>query len=257
METNIINFIHEGQTKIKITSAHENDEQFSKRVNHEVMFRKIIYDCIVNNLIDVNKNMIDTGCWIGDNTLVWAKLIQQGKGVVYAIDPSTYNLDYINSLATLNDLNNIQCFEAALSDKVEELNYQGSINHNSFIECGLRPYKGDKFLMSTYLDLMYEQGTIKDIDFIHLDVEGMEYKVICGGSKTIEKCRPIVTFELHIDIDKEQNLIYNHFKNLDYTVFMIDEILPGCRYDCRNFLAIPKERNITCLNAYNVLKKII
>ena len=77
-----VNFIHEGNTIIKVSNTHENDEQFSRRVNHEIGYRKLIYDCIANNLIDVNKNIIDSGSWIGDNALVWAKLI---KGVVYAI----------------------------------------------------------------------------------------------------------------------------------------------------------------------------
>jgi len=248
-----VNFIHEGETKINLTSTHENDEQFSRRVNHEIMFRKVVYECIVNNLIDINKNMIDSGSWIGDNTLVWAKLIKngEGKGIVYAIDPSRKNKDYIEELSKLNQLDNIKCIETAMSDKIEELNYQGCIDHNSFIECGLRPYKGDKFLFSSYMDLLYEQGEIKEVDFIHLDVEGMEYKVICGGKKTIEENRSVVTYEIHLEIDKEQNLIHEYFKNLNYAVFMINEVLPGCRHDCRNFIAIPKERNIACLNKYN------
>lgn len=254
-----VNFVHEGETKIKVSSTHENDEQFSRRVNHEVMFRKVVYECIVNNLIDINKNMIDSGSWIGDNTLVWAKLIKNGggKGVVYAIDPSRKNKEYIESLSQLNNLDNIKCIEAAMSDKIEELNYQGCIDHNSFIECGLRPYKGDKFLRSTYMDLLHDEGHINNVDFIHLDVEGMEYKVICGGKNFIESFRPVVTFEIHLEIDKEQTLIYEYFNYIDYNIFMINEVLPGCRHDCRNFIAIPKERNIECLKKFsNILVSI-
>ena len=45
-----------------------------------------------NNVIDKNKNIIDLGAWIGDNSIPWAKNID---GIVYAIDPSKENCKYI------------------------------------------------------------------------------------------------------------------------------------------------------------------
>lgn len=255
----IVKFIHEGDTEIIVSCKHKNDPDLLRRVNHEIMFRKIIYECIENKVIDINKNMIDSGSWIGDNTLCWAKIIKNkgGSGIVYSIDPSQNNKEYIESVAALNNLNNIKCYECALSDKVEELNYEGSVDHNSFIECGLRPYKGNNFLMSTSIDIMLEQKQIENVDFIHLDVEGMEYKVICGGKNLIEKHRPIVTFEIHLEIDKEQTLIYDYFNSNNYIVLLINEVLPGCRPDCRNFVAIPKERDLSCLQKYSETLLII
>jgi len=38
---------------------------------------------------------------------------------------------------------------------------------------------------------------IKDIDFIKIDVEGFELEVLQGLRKTIERYRPILTFEYH------------------------------------------------------------
>ena len=35
------------------------------------------------------------------------------------------------------------------------------------------------------------------------------------------------------------NQIINHLKEKKYNIFMIDEIMPGCRPDCRNFFAFP------------------
>ena len=68
----------------------------------------------------------------------------------------------------------------------------------------------------------------------------MEYKVIEGSSNLIDKCRPVISFEQHLELDN-YDIILSHLKNKDYRVFMIDEILPGCRPDCRNSFAFPNE----------------
>ena len=66
----------------------------------------------------------------------------------------------------------------------------------------------------------------------------MEYKIINGSSNLIDKCRPIISFKQHLEID-DYDIIT--FKNKDYRIFLIDEILPGCRHDCRNSFAFPNE----------------
>ena len=60
----------------------------------------------------------------------------------------------------------------------------------------------------------------------------------------LEKCRPIVTFEQHIMRERFLELC-NHMKKIhNYKVFMINEIIEGNLPDCRNFLAIPAERDL-------------
>ena len=68
----------------------------------------------------------------------------------------------------------------------------------------------------------------------------MEFKVILGSDVIINKFRPIITFEQHLEFDNYQELS-KYMINKDYKVFMINEILPGCRLDCRNFIAFPNE----------------
>ena len=90
------------------------------------------------------------------------------------------------------------------------------------------------------LDYLYGINHIDNIGYIHLDVEGMEYKIIKGGSKLIDECRPIISFEQHLEID-DYDIILSYLKNKNYSIFLIDEILPGCRPDCRNSFAFPNE----------------
>ena len=82
----------------------------------------------------------------------------------------------------------------------------------------------------------------------------MEYKVLIGSSNIIDIYHPIITFEQHIDIDDYESLA-NYLKQKDYKIFLIDEILPGCRYDCRNSIAF--HNSIFTVKIINNINKYI
>jgi FkbM family methyltransferase len=191
------------------------------------MFRRISTWLINNRFI--TKNIIDLGAWIGDNSIPWAK---NSQGTVYAIDPSENNCQFIKTACTLNSISNVNVFQTAISDKKETLSTQESIDHCSFLN------QGSTKIEATSLDILFQEGTITDISYVHLDVEGMEFKVLNGMVHIINTYHPIIAFEQHIEIDNLLE-ITSFLKDRHYIVFMINEVLPGCRSDCRNFLAFP------------------
>jgi hypothetical protein len=134
----------------------------------------------------------------------------------------------------------------------------GNINHCSFLVGDLGPQLKAHALT---LDGMLNDNKITNIDFIHLDVEGYEFKVILGATQLIQKYMPIIAFEQHIDKDDVHGLS-NYLRNFNYEVYIINEILPGCYPDCRNLLAIPTKTNIniqminSALNKEGLLTKI-
>ena len=224
-----------------VITSHNN---LKERVGKEKRFREIITHLINKNIIDKKKNIIDLGAWIGDNALPWAKNIE---GIVYAIDPGEDNCKFINETAQYNEINNITTICAAISDKEEQLTTNEPLDHCSFVynekctEIRDTNTVGINSVLSTSLDILHGKGKIENIGFIHLDVEGMEHKVIKGSSALISKYRPIITYENHLELDKHVLDIKSYFIGINYTVRMIDEVLEGCRLDCRNFLAIPNE----------------
>lgn len=213
---------------------HPFSESLKNRDNHEVLFRRINTFLITNKII--KNNIIDLGAWIGDNSLPWAKNID---GIVYAIDPSRENCEYITKMSVLNQIENIKIIQTAISHKNELLSTNGNINHCSFVfeNTGIN---GNTVVDAVSLDYLYDNQSIKNIGYIHLDVEGMEYRVMKGSSNLIDSCRPIISFEQHLDIE-DYNIILSYLTDKQYSVYLIDEILPGCRYDCRNSLAFPNE----------------
>jgi FkbM family methyltransferase len=211
---------------------HEFSNRFQNRDKHEVLFRQINTFLINNQIIDKNKSIIDLGAWIGDNTIPWAKNIQN---IVYAIDPSPNNIQYIKDTCAINHINNVVTLEYAISNTNELLSTNENINHCSFVY-GNPGINGRNKVNAVSLDYLYERRIIDNIGYIHLDVEGMEYKILQGSTNIIDELKPIISFEQHLEID-DYNIILHYLINKGYQVYLVDEILPGCRIDCRNSFA--------------------
>src|SRR5436305_11920183 len=75
---------------------------YNRRPYHESLFRWVIQLLIKKKIID--GNIIDLGAWIGDNAAPWAKI---QNNLIYAIDPSDINCEYINRVKNLNNLDNL------------------------------------------------------------------------------------------------------------------------------------------------------
>lgn len=176
---------------------------------------------------------MDVGCWIGDNTLVWAQMLDK-SAVVHAIDPSLNNISFGKELAEINSISNINwvldvCAESSGGYLVPD----ACIDHTAF---SFASNPGSGALVSTTIDEIVTGSDHKEISMIHIDVEGLEAKVIRGSEKVITQCRPVILFEQHLSQDKVRSII-ELLTSWDYRVFMINEVLPGCRLDCRNFIA--------------------
>jgi FkbM family methyltransferase len=207
---------------------------FAGRGDCEKLFRCINTFLIKKHII--KNNIIDLGSWIGDNSIPWAKNI---NGCVYAIDPSPENCSFITETCELNQIKNVKVIQTAISDKTELLTTNDNINHCSFVygHCG---ENGQNKINAVTLDYLHEQKEIENIGYIHLDVEGMEFKVVQGAETIINTYRPVVSFEQHLNIDN-YDIILCHFRNKNYRVFIVDEVMPHCYPDCRNSFAFPKE----------------
>ena len=258
-------FTNDNNTTIKLID-HPFSQAFASRNGDEVLFRRM-HTYLMNSRI-IKNNIIDLGAWIGDNTIPWAKRSDgeakrsdceskrsdgeakqiceakqfceskrsDGEVTIYAIDPSLENCHFINEMCKYNDIDNVKIFQTAVSNKMETLSTNDDMYHCTF-EPGVQ---GRNKVNAITLDHLFANGEIENIGYIHLDVEGMEYKVILGANQIIDTCRPVITFEQHLEIDN-YDLILSHLLDKKYVVFLIDEIMPSCRPDCRNSIAFPEE----------------
>jgi len=251
-------FKNDNNTKILLFDFSKNilTERFARRDQHEVFFRRINSYLIKNNY--VTGNIIDLGAWIGDNSIPWAKQI---KNTVYAIDPSPENITFINSMCKLNNITNIKTIQKAITnnnitlytDAATKTKFpeQGNLHHCSFLNSSiLKDISGSISVEAVSLDYLFETNEIENVSLIHLDVEGLEAKVVEGSTKIIDHFHPIITFEQHLTIDNYLDLSLFLYKK-GYNIYLINEMLPGCRYCCRNFVAFHRDLNVN-INDINI-----
>jgi FkbM family methyltransferase len=233
----VAHFSNDNGVAVQYHMNHRFAGLFGSRNEHEVMFRRISTYLI--NQGHIRGNIVDLGAWIGDNALPWSKNIGTNH-IVYAIDPSPDNCQFIRDLASLNNIQNIHVIEKAISDKREVLCTNDHLTHCSFVsdEDSLTVRNQVK---AWPLDDLYAAGEITDVAYIHLDVEGMENRVVAGATNLINTYKPIIAFEQHLEQDPFIELSA-HIAEKGYVVYLINEVLPGCRPDCRNFIAFPSDR---------------
>lgn len=212
---------------------------YSTRPTKEALLRKTVYHLFECGYISAENSVIDIGCWLADNTVIWAKLLKGGN--IFAIDPSRENLEFGKRVATLNNVQNINWIQAICSDKpnVPLTILDGDINHAKFadlnqISCAIG-YR------TTTLDEIVPKASHDKISLLHVDVEGFEEKVILGASEIIAKSKPVVIFEQHISAEDPLPIV-DFLRHQQYDIYMINEVLPGCAYDCRNFIALRSDK---------------
>lgn len=212
-----------------------NVNLFADAPRHEALLRKIIYQLFELEYLNRNNSIIDIGCYIGDNSLVWSKLLK--KGTVFAIEGFSDSLNFASDISRINNIDNITFIDAICADianlpLVPSGSHAGTSFNQSSSGIGKR---------STTIDEVIPIDCHDTIDLFHIDVEGFEEKVLLGGRRVIHSSRPVIVFEQHISSENIAPII-KLLEDLEYTVFMINEVLPGNRLDSRNFIAFDSKR---------------
>ena len=225
--------------------AFRSESIFVERFKYEILLRKVSKVIIEEFSSKEKCNIIDIGAHIGDNALVWASISQAKEGKVLAIDPSERNLNWIKKIAKENLIKNIVTKKAlASSSEGNDLFLKiGWIHHASFSK--FPSSKDSAPFNSTTLDKIKSETLKKSTLLLHIDVEGMELEVMSGALNILKNESPFIIFENHLIEQKaELKKIEELLTSLEYSIFMINEIIPKCKLDCRNFLAIPNKENV-------------
>lgn len=211
---------------------------FRKRLRREPLLRQVVKTLFDGGLLESDRNIIDIGCWLGDNALPWSHLLTEGAHVV-GIDPSKQNINFVNRLAIANKLSNIDAIQALCSD-MEGIAYfsdSSSIRMASFLTHKTRHRRK---LTSTTLDEIYPHP-VGSVGLLHIDVERMELEVLKGAERILEASLPVVIFEQHLG-NLPSPVIWDFLVERGYEVFMLNEALHGNQPDNRNFIAVEREK---------------
>lgn len=151
------------------------------------------------------RTALDIGCRVGE----FSRYLQQDFQRVYAFDPNVWIKFRWNV-----DLKIVTHYECALGDEPgETLMYGGS--HAA--QYGGRP----KVVRVNTLDAF----NFQEVDYIKVDVEGFEKKVLVGGAETIERCNPVIVLEQnHVVLEGDQrHSAKQYLESIGYKQVAVDE----------------------------------
>jgi FkbM family methyltransferase len=134
---------------------------------------------------------IDVGANIGFYSLLIAQRVGP-QGAVFAYEPATEPRALLERNRTLNNMTQIRILPIALSDGAREgrLVFGASSELNALGTSG-----AGEDVPITSLDFELAAHGWTNPDFIKIDVEGEEERILAGGREFFARCSPLVMFE--------------------------------------------------------------
>ena len=167
--------------------------------------------------------ILDIGANIGLVGVPLAQSVKHKKGVVYAFEVQKMLYYALCGTVALNDLDNLHVFNYGIGMEESTLNVPVP-DYSKVEDYGevslVMPNILNKYKNFESIDIYTIDGMdLEKLDFIKVDVEGMEIDVLIGGANTIKKYRPWCWIE-QWNVDKKT--LISQFDNLDYTIYQMD-----------------------------------
>jgi FkbM family methyltransferase len=148
---------------------------------------------IIDSICKPGMIAFDIGANIGYHTFKMASLVKP-DGLVYAFEPTHWAFEKLIRNAKLNPaINNIKYFRLGLSEK-DENNRQLAFR-SSYRTDGKQVEKEEEISL-VKLDTFMMNNGISNLDFIKMDVDGYECKVIRGALNSLREFQPFILFEI-------------------------------------------------------------
>jgi len=134
----------------------------------------------------------DVGAHIGFFTLLGSRLVG-AEGRVHAFEPLPRNRRLLEAALAANGSTNVEVHELAVTSSTGEAALKG---HRSSAMWSLMENKGtDERLTTPTTTLDDLRGSFEPPHVLKVDVEGVEYEVMRGGTRFLDEHRPLLIVE--------------------------------------------------------------
>ena len=189
--------------------------------HHDLAYKYLNSDSIV----------VEVGAHIGTLTVILSKLSKK----VYTYEPIKQSYDLLNKNLLLNNCKNVISYQKGVGDEIGKT----KVGYISEGNCGATILQGGSIEKHWYkkTDVDVDMITLDSlnldrIDYLKIDVEGYEEKVINGGLKIINKYKPIIVLECMGDYDLgtiiSDEKIKIKFKNLLDLGYTFKNLITEC-----------------------------
>jgi FkbM family methyltransferase len=151
----------------------------------------------VRRLVMPGATAIDVGANAGYYSLVLARLVGPA-GRVIAFEPTEWAFQKLVTNVGLNAFENIRLERVALADVSDQREISSSelAFKASWPLSGVQAERPKEVVEFLTLDDYVERRELDAVDFIKVDVDGYEFRVIQGARKTLARFRPSLLIEI-------------------------------------------------------------
>jgi FkbM family methyltransferase len=179
------------------------------------------YDGKEKYSIKKSDTIIDIGAHIGFFTIKAAKKATEGK--VYAFEPFSKHFQLLEENVKQNNLSNVKIFNEAVSDKQGTTTFYYTMNGDpgdtSLYVVNPEKEHYQEEIKTFSLDELFEREQINKCDFLKLDCEGSEYKILYNASdKTLNSIEKIVMEWHKFSDDHNVNELADFLKEKGFNV---------------------------------------
>lgn len=162
--------------------------------------------------------VLDIGANIGSHTIAFSRIVGP-TGCVFSYEPERCNFNTLAGNVALNNLLNVYVFQKAISSSsgfiaVPELDQEKTSNWGG-LSLGDEDYSNTPNYPVPLITLD-EQNFLR-VDFIKMDIEGMEKLALEGGKEMISNFKPILYVE-NDRAEKSETLV-EFLKSIDYKIY--------------------------------------
>ena len=219
---------------------------FFPLIKYGAYLHQVTEDLIISTFLKKGDCVVDVGANVGYVSALCAEYVGD-SGLVLSIEPSRVTFKYLKQLN--EQLPQIFPIQYAVSDKFENVLFidekMTDRSHVNYENNG-RGYQVD----SITIDCLLSYNNITKVDFIKIDTEGYDYKVIKGAIGTIRDCYPVVEFEA--ESDNEFADIYELLMGIGslciYKIYRVNNKYPMSLLArskmTNNYFAIPENRDV-------------
>lgn len=191
--------------------------------------------------------VVEAGAHVGAHTLFFARAVGSA-GDVYAFEPQRLLFQALAGTMALNSIDCVTCLPQCLGDQagkicVPPLDY-GRDNNFGGLELG--HWTEGEAVDCVTLDSL----ALPQLDFIKLDVEGMETAALRGATATLRRCRPVLFVEY--DRPEQATALLELLREMGYAAYLHRTPL----FNPQNFAGNPENifptvytSNLVCLPA--------
>lgn len=182
-------------------------------LEQETWFEKEL--AFLPHLLRPGMTAIDIGANHGVYSLAMARLVAPGK--VFAYEPASEPRALLERSRELNQASNLEISAAALSDSRREghLAFGKSSELNALADSG----PGERVQVTT-LDLEEAEQGWPAPDFVKVDAEGEEERVLAGGADFFARHSPLVMFEVKSSKAIKEDLL-SIFPTMGYRLYRV------------------------------------